>query len=163
MTQNLTEAAGLPAYETSNHAKPGQQSQHNLAYWRGEPYVGIGPGAHGRLPGPVIGSAFAHQQIKRPEDWLAGVNGSGYGLETLEDIDPDERAIETIMMGLRLKEGISVPAFGTRFSRGIHHYLDNEAIAGLMADGYAKMDEKTMALTAKGAPLMNFLLAKMIK
>ncbi len=163
ITQELTEAAGLPAYETSNHAKTGQQSRHNLAYWRGEPYVGIGPGAHGRLPGRNIGSAYAHQQIKRPEDWLAGVNASGCGLEVLEEIDPGERAVETIMMGLRLKEGISVPVFDARFARGIHHYLDSKAITDLVVDGYVTEDKKTVALTAKGAPLLNFLLAKMIK
>lgn len=163
VTQELTKAAGLPAYETSNHAKPGQQSRHNLAYWRGEPYVGIGPGAHGRLPGQSVGSAYAHRQIKRPEDWLAAVNATGCGLDTLEEVDANERAVETIMMGLRLKEGISVPTFATRFNRDIQQYLDSETIAELIVGGYVKMDEKTLALTPKGAPLLNFLLTKIIR
>ncbi len=163
LTQERTEAAGLPAYETSNHAKTGERSRHNLAYWRGEPYVGIGPGAHGRLPGRNFGSAYAHQQIKRPEDWLASVNAVGNGLATLEEIDPNERAVETIMMGLRLKEGISVPAFNARFAQGIQNYLDNKAIAELAVDGYVLTNKDTLALTVKGAPLLNFLLAKMIK
>lgn len=163
LTQEQTEAAGLPAYETSNHANLGQQSHHNLAYWRGEPYVGIGPGAHGRLPGRNTGSAYAHQQIKRPEDWLASVNAAGCGLETLEEIDPNERAVETIMMGLRLKEGISLPAFNARFTQGIQHYLDNKVITELAADGYVVKSKDALALTAKGAPLLNFLLTKIIK
>jgi len=162
LTQELTEKAGLPSYETSNHAKPGQQSQHNLAYWRGEPYVGIGPGAHGRLPGPVVGSAYAHQQVKRPEDWLAAVNLIGCGLENLADIDRDERAVEAIMMGLRLREGISLPAFNARFGRPVIHYLDGNAVSDLEADGYVCSGENALSITPKGAPLLNFLLPKLI-
>ena len=162
LTQNLTEKAGLPSYETSNHAKPGQQSQHNLAYWQGEPYVGIGPGAHGRLPGLGVGSAYAHQQIKRPEDWLAAVNLTGCGLESLAEINRDERAVEAIMMGLRLREGISLPAFKTRFGNPVSHYLDATAVSDLEVDGYIYQRESAISVTPKGAPLLNFLLPKLI-
>lgn len=162
LTQTLTASAGLPAYETSNHAKPGQYSRHNMAYWQGKPYVGIGPGAHGRLPGTKTGSAFAHQQVKRPEDWLAKVNALGCGVEKIEEIQRDERAIETIMMGLRLKEGISLPDFKGSFNRGIDQYLDNKMVAELTAGGYITKNDSAISVTSKGAPLLNFLLSKLI-
>lgn len=161
-TQSLTEKAGLPAYETSNHARLGEESQHNLAYWRGEPYVGIGPGAHGRLPGVSVSSAYAHHQVKRPEDWLAAVNTNGCGLEGIEEINRDDRAIEAIMMGLRLREGISLLAFKSRFGADIKQYLDTAAIAELAAEGYVTEQSDSLAITAKGAPLLNFLLPKII-
>jgi oxygen-independent coproporphyrinogen-3 oxidase len=161
-TQLMTEEAGLPAYETSNHAKTGQQSEHNLAYWRGEPYVGIGPGAHGRLPGLGVGTAYGHQQIKRPEDWLNTVQATGCGLESLEEIDRESRAIEAIMMGLRLREGVNLPAFRDRFGLDIKQFLDNDAVADLIAEGYLQESENRLAVTAKGTPLLNFLLPKII-
>ncbi len=162
LTQELTERAGLPSYETSNHAKAGQQSRHNLAYWQGESYVGIGPGAHGRLPGFGVGAAYAHQQIKRPEDWLTAVNLAGCGLESLTEIDRDERAVEAIMMGLRLGEGISLPAFNARFGRPVSHYLDGNAVSDLETDGYICASANALSITPKGAPLLNFLLPKLI-
>ena len=102
LTQELTTASGLPAYEISNHAKPGQESQHNLAYWQGSYYVGIGPGAHGRLPSE--NGLLAHQQIKRPEDWLKAVEENGAGIEETEEISTQEAQVERVMMGLRLKK-----------------------------------------------------------
>lgn len=161
-TQLMTENAGLPAYETSNHAKPGEQSAHNLAYWRGKPYVGIGPGAHGRLPGASVGAAYGHQQIKRPENWLAAVEAFGCGLESLEVINRDERAVEAIMMGLRLQEGICLPTFRDRFGLSTKELLDNDAVSDLNAEGYLLETKDRLTVTAKGAPLLNFLLPKII-
>lgn len=161
-TQDLTEKMGLPAYETSNHARDGEQSQHNLAYWRGEPYVGIGPGAHGRLPGHDTGSAFGHQQIKRPEDWLEAVNTNGCGLEHIEEINRNDRAVEAIMMGLRLREGIDLKAFHSRFGVNVDRYLDKTAIATLSEDGYMRETAEVLAVTPKGALLLNFLLPKIL-
>lgn len=161
-TQNLTEKAGLPAYETSNHAKLGEESQHNLAYWRGEPYVGIGPGAHGRLPGGSLGAAYGHQQVKRPEDWLAAVTTNGCGLENIEEINRDDRAVEAIMMGLRLKEGICLQTFKSRFGQDATTYLDKAAVADLTTDGYMQRNTGMLALTGKGVPLLNFLLPKIL-
>lgn len=161
-TQLMTEKAGLPAYETSNHAKPGQQSRHNLAYWRGESYVGLGPGAHGRLPGTDTGAAIGHQQIKRPEDWLAAVNANGCGLDSMEEINRNDRAVEAIMMGLRLQEGISTAVFKERFGQNIDWYLDSASVADLLSDGYLSKNKDTLAVTSKGAPLLNFLLPKII-
>jgi oxygen-independent coproporphyrinogen-3 oxidase len=162
LTQSMTETAGLPAYETSNHAKPGQESAHNLAYWQGNAYVGIGPGAHGRLPGISFGSAVAHHQIKRPEDWLKAVNKHGIGLEALENITKDERAVETIMMGLRLRSGISSNQFSKQFGASLLDYLDTDTLSELEKDGFLISSESALSLTPKGAPLLNFLLPKLI-
>lgn len=162
LTQDMTEAAGLPAYETSNHARSGQQSQHNLAYWRGDPYVGIGPGAHGRLPGQRRGEAFAHHQVKRPEAWLKAVQSNGVALAELETIGADERAVETIMMSLRLREGLSINKFERQFAVSPLTYMDRGALDELVGTGYLTRGENHIAATRKGAPLLNFLLQKLL-
>ncbi len=162
VTQEMTARAGLPAYETSNHARLGEQSQHNLAYWQGRPYVGIGPGAHGRLPSDTQGAAIAHQQVKRPEDWLKAVAKTGNGLECFEAINPTERAIEAIMMGLRLTQGISVPWFAEQFKHSPMHFFNPSEYSALLADGYMARQGDYISLTEKGRPVLNFILQKLL-
>lgn len=162
LTQEMTAEAGLPAYEISNHARPGEQSRHNLAYWQGRPYVGIGPGAHGRLPSNRRGAATGHQQVRRPEDWLDAVSKSGIGLLDIETIEPEDRAIEAVMMGLRLAEGISRKNFENQFSRKLDSMFDARAMAELRADGYLFDQTGHIGLTAKGAPVLNFILQKLL-
>ena len=99
-TQALTEAAGLPAYEISNHARRGEESRHNLAYWRYRPYLGVGPGAHGRRGG------LATLRHKKPENFLSALARNGSGLAEETPLTTDERASEALLMGLRLKEGV---------------------------------------------------------
>lgn len=106
LTQELTAAAGLHPYEISNHARPGEESRHNLTYWRYGPYAGIGPGAHGRLPTPA--AHFATATERNPERWLAQVEGAGHGLIELEPLSPEARTDEMLLMGLRLMEGIDL-------------------------------------------------------
>lgn len=121
--------AGLPAYEISNHARPGAECRHNLVYWRGEEYAGIGPGAHGRLD---IGERrFATATEKRPEAWLMRVESLGHGLVVDEALMREERADEYLLMGLRLAEGID-PA---RYAAIAGRQLDEKRIAMLKADG----------------------------
>ena len=103
-TQALLGAAGLPAYEISNHARPGQESRHNLVYWRYGDYVGIGPGAHGRLT--LDGTRLATRTLRVPERWLAAVESDGNGEEPREQVDAGPQLVEALMMGLRLTEGI---------------------------------------------------------
>ena len=105
MTQDRLAAAGLPAYEISNHARPGAECRHNLAYWRYQDYVGIGPGAHGRLT--RAGANLATRQYRLPEKWLAAVEANGTGIEETTPIDRDTAIEEMLMMGLRLVEGVS--------------------------------------------------------
>src|SRR5438034_6685537 len=104
VTQEVCAGHGLPAYEISNHARKGAQCQHNLVYWRGEEYAGIGPGAHGRLDIDGVRHAIATE--KRPEAWLTRVEASGHGIVTDDHLNSEERADEFLLMGLRLAEGI---------------------------------------------------------
>jgi oxygen-independent coproporphyrinogen-3 oxidase len=106
ITQEVTEAAGLPAYEVSNHAKPGAESRHNLTYWRYGDYAGIGPGAHGRLT--AGGRKFATATERNPEAWLKAVNTDGHGMIDNESLERDEQADEMLLMGLRLREGLDL-------------------------------------------------------
>lgn len=161
-TQDMCEAANLPAYETSNHAKTGEESQHNLIYWRGQPYIGIGPGAHGRLSYGSTGAAHAHMQIKRPEDWLKAVEKQGHGLNDIEFVSADERAVEAVMMGLRLKEGINKERFRNLFNREVDDVLNLQAMKGLSSDRYIENSETFLKVTPKGTLLVNHIIEKII-
>ncbi len=105
-TQDITASLGLPAYEVSNHARPGAESRHNLTYWRYGDYAGIGPGAHGRLT--MSGRKLATATERRPEDWLSAVAAHGHGMIVEDELEPDEQADELLIMGLRLREGIDL-------------------------------------------------------
>lgn len=106
VTQKMTEARGLPAYEVSNHAAPGEESRHNLLYWRYGPYVGAGPGAHGRML--AGGERRATATEKNPERWMELVETRGHGLVADEPLTPEEQADEALLMGLRLTEGLDM-------------------------------------------------------
>jgi putative oxygen-independent coproporphyrinogen III oxidase len=106
ITQAVTEAAGLPAYEVSNHARPGAESRHNLTYWRYGDYAGIGPGAHGRLTSG--GRKFATATERNPEAWLDAVRTQGHGMIDNESLELEEQADEMLLMGLRLREGLDL-------------------------------------------------------
>jgi oxygen-independent coproporphyrinogen-3 oxidase len=110
-TQELTAAAGLPAYEISNHARPGDESRHNLNYWRYGEYVGVGPGAHGRL----LVNRLRHATVaeRHPETWVEQVERAGHGLTTVEALTADEEADEMLLMGLRLAEGLDLARLET--------------------------------------------------
>jgi putative oxygen-independent coproporphyrinogen III oxidase len=116
-TQALTAAHGLPAYEVSNHARPGAESRHNLTYWRYGDYAGIGAGAHGRLA--VGGVKFATSTERMPEKWLELVETRGAGHVDIEELDAEEQADEMLLMGLRLTEGIELPRWEALAGRSI--------------------------------------------
>lgn len=118
MTQEVCTNHGMPAYEVSNHAKPGAESQHNLNYWRYGDYVGLGPGAHGRIT--ANGQKFATVAEKHPETWLKLVEQQGHGITELEQLNGEDQADELLLMGLRLKEGIDV----NRWQSLSHRQLD---------------------------------------
>jgi putative oxygen-independent coproporphyrinogen III oxidase len=128
-TQETCDKAGLPAYEISNHAREGAESRHNLVYWRGDEYAGIGPGAHGRIE--EDGKRFATATEKRPESWLMRVEGFGHGLVVDEMLTREERADEYLLMGLRLAEGIDPRRYEALSGRP----LDEKRIAILRAEG----------------------------
>ena len=152
-TQELTEAAGLPAYEISNHARPGEASRHNLLYWRYGEYVGIGPGAHGR---PILASGRrATAQLRKPEAWLEAVEARGHATETDEAVPAAERREELLMMGLRLAEGVPLARFA---SEGVSPPDAGE----LIADGFLALDDGRLRATPKGRPLLNAVLARLL-
>jgi putative oxygen-independent coproporphyrinogen III oxidase len=158
-TQAALEAAGLPAYEISNHARPGQECRHNLAYWRGHDYLGVGPGAHGRLTsGPA---RFATRQMKAPETWLAAVEERGHGTEEFVRLTPDERRSEMVMMGLRLAEGITRDRFfaatGMNFDEAF-----GDRLTPLVDGGFVELDEHVLRATASGRQRLNALLGNLL-
>ena len=117
LTQELCDAAGLPAYEVSNHARPGEQSCHNLLYWRSRDWAGVGPGAHGRRTS-ILGRA-ATTQLRSPEAWIAAVNANGSGRESEDLLDATQICEEALLMGLRLTEGIDDARFCALTGRSI--------------------------------------------
>ncbi|GHF15627.1 coproporphyrinogen III oxidase [Kordiimonas sediminis] len=157
LTQDMTTRAGLPAYEVSNHARAGQQSRHNLAYWSGLPYYGIGPGAHGRLVSKN-NMYLAHQQIRRPEDWVQKVDQYGHGTESTVSLDPVDRFTEQVMMGLRLMDGINIRAKATTLGISAKDHIDFTKIDDLITDGFMQQDQDMLKFTPKGLPVMNFIL-----
>jgi putative oxygen-independent coproporphyrinogen III oxidase len=126
LTQAMTEAAGLPAYEISNHARPGEESRHNLAYWLYRPYLGIGPGAHGRRAG------IATARHKKPENFLSALARNGSGLAEETELAPLDAAREALLMGLRLRDGVSLDA--------VTDALDLEAVARLERQGLVRRE-----------------------
>jgi len=153
-TQALCEAAGLPAYEISNHARPGEESRHNLVYWRGGAYVGVGAGAHGRLPGAEGWRATATERA--PERWLAAVEAHGHGLAVDEAVADADRADELLLMGMRLTEGFD-PG---RYAHLAGHPLAPERIAALAEDGFvATTPDGRLVTTPRGRLVLNAVLA----
>ena len=155
LTQELCEAAGLPAYEVSNHARPGSESRHNLLYWRGCDYAGIGPGAHSRIS--QDGAKRALAAIKSPEDWRASVEACGQGLASDEALSGEEAAEEYLLMGMRLSEGIDL----TRFAAICGRALDEARIASLEQDGLVARDGRRLAATPKGRLVLDRLIVEL--
>ena len=128
VTQDIMNAAGLPAYEVSNHAASGEESRHNLVYWRYDDYVGIGPGAHGRVT--LDGKKYATRAHRAPEKWLELVCQSGHGLMPQEEVSPESQFQERLMMGLRLSEGVPTATRRTPSTRSAAMTAPAVAIAG---------------------------------
>jgi putative oxygen-independent coproporphyrinogen III oxidase len=154
VTQEICAAHGLPAYEISNHARPGGECRHNLVYWRAHEYAGIGPGAHGRLD--IAGDRHATATEKRPEPWLARVEKEGHGLVTDEVLTTAEHADEFLLMGLRLAEGIDP----TRYTQIAGRPLEPDRIAMLRQHDLIEMTPAgRMRVTLSGFPLLDSVVA----
>lgn len=154
LTQELCENAGLPAYETSNHAVPGHESVHNRIYWNAGEWVGIGPGAHGRLN--LDGHRTATEALRAPKPWLDAVL-NGTGAETRTPLPPEDAAAEYLMMGLRLAEGISLQRHAAH-----GHPLDQETLDHLEQLGMIEIDGDTLRTTRQGRPLLNAILRELL-
>jgi putative oxygen-independent coproporphyrinogen III oxidase len=153
-TQEICAAHGLPAYEISNHARPGGECRHNLVYWRGHEYAGIGPGAHGRLD--IAGTRRATATEKRPEAWLERVASEGHGLVTDDALTRDEMADEFLLMGLRLAEGIDTARYAALAGRP----LDPARIAALREHGLVETTPTgRLRVTLPGFPVLDAVVA----
>lgn len=154
LTRDICADRGLPAYEVSNHAKLGEESRHNLTYWRYGDYVGVGPGAHGRVS--LDGDLVATVQTRKPEDWLKKP------LELEELLDVQMQAEEMIMMGLRLTEGICRADFDARIGRPLEEFINQEKQDYLRDAGFLTSSPTHLCLSGKGMPLLNQVLAQLL-
>jgi oxygen-independent coproporphyrinogen-3 oxidase len=160
LTQEMMEAAGRPAYEISNHARPGAESRHNLTYWRYGDYVGIGPGAHGRLM--LAAEKIATRQHRAPEAWLAAVEAGGHATRTRDVVPPPDRAAEMLMMGLRLAEGVSRAAFRAETGKDLAEAIDGASLARLADAGYVILDDVALRATPNGRQRLDAVLAALL-
>jgi oxygen-independent coproporphyrinogen-3 oxidase len=152
LTQEVCDAAGMPAYEVSNHARPGSESRHNLIYWRGGDYVGIGPGAHGRMT--LDGTRWATEAPKAPGAWLALVEAGKAGERPRTALSTMDRAEEYLLMSLRLVEGMEISRYETMADRP----LDRVRLADLDALGLARAVGDRVQVTAAGRMVLNAII-----
>ncbi len=155
-TQDICESAGLPAYETSNHARQGEESRHNLIYWRYGDYAGVGPGAHGRLS--LHGNRWATEAPRDPQTWLTQVEASGAGEMPREALTRGEQATEMLMMGMRLSEGVDL----TRYSSLAGAPLDSQAIVELQELGMVEVESGRLRTMRQGRPVLNAILRALL-
>jgi oxygen-independent coproporphyrinogen-3 oxidase len=154
LTAAVTAGAGLPAYEISNHARPGDESRHNLAYWRYRDYAGVGPGAHGRRGG------VATQRHRKPENFLSALARNGHGIVEEREIPAAERGAEALLMGLRLAEGVDLDQVATLAGRDP---VDRDAVARLEQQGLVAQDGARLRATPAGMLLLDSILAEVVR
>jgi oxygen-independent coproporphyrinogen-3 oxidase len=154
------ERAGLPAYEISNHARPGEESRHNLTYWRYGDYIGVGPGAHGRLT--IDGTKLATRQHRAPEAWLDAVEREGHATRQWLEVDAAARLSEMVMMGLRLAEGIPAARFMAEAGAPIGEALDAQRLTRLIEGGFLELDDERLKATAEGRARLDSVLGALL-
>jgi|SoiMethySBSTD1v2_1073268.scaffolds.fasta_scaffold440490_2 putative oxygen-independent coproporphyrinogen III oxidase len=157
LTQSVTAAAGLPAYEISNHARPGEECRHNLLYWRYGEYAGIGAGAHGRLVGR--NGRLATSTERQPERWLAAVEANGHGMVEASTLSLSEQADEALLMGLRLSEGIDLDHLRTIADA----YPSEPTVERLIARGLIERKAHHLRATAMGRPVLNAVVVELAR
>jgi oxygen-independent coproporphyrinogen-3 oxidase len=154
-TRAMTASAGIPAYEISNHARPGAESRHNLAYWRYRDYAGVGPGAHGRRGG------LATVRRKKPENWLAAIARNQHGIEVEEPLAPFFRSSEALLMGLRLREGVDLARVAGLAGADIADVVDERAIARL--PDLIRREGDRLRVTDRGMLLLDAILLQVVR
>ncbi len=165
ITRNVARAAGLADYEISNHSLPGQECRHNLVYWRGEDYLGIGPGAHGRLPKHEQKAEITIetvQEIRLPSAWLTAVQSGGGGTQKRTILKREERFQEILLMGLRLTEGIDFKRFEKLFGTPLMTQLDTQKLGRLIDGGFLEKRKNALSATDEGRQRLNAVLAALI-
>jgi oxygen-independent coproporphyrinogen-3 oxidase len=153
-TRAITAAAGLPAYEISNHARQGAESRHNLTYWRYGDYAGVGPGAHGRRGG------MATLRRKKPENWIAAIERNRHGIEREDPLTPQEQAVEALLMGLRLGEGIDLMRIEALASSAPP--IDTRALERLEAQRLVMREGTRLRVTDAGMPVLEAILRELV-
>ena len=156
LTQAMTLAAGLPAYETSNHARPGEESRHNLTYWRYQDYAGIGPGAHGRRGG------FATLRHKKPENFLNAIDQRGHAIAEQSLLQPADQASEALVMGLRLSEGINLATLENRFGIDRNALIDWGKFDYLASQDLLWREGARIGVAEKGRSLLDAILGEIV-
>lgn len=159
-TAEITARHGLTDYEVSNYARPGSESRHNLTYWRYGDYLGLGPGAHGRV---TEGDAlFATRRHRAPEPWADLVERTGTGQTSQDRLDPQERAREMLLMGLRVKEGISLPRFAARTGLTLEQATDPTILQAALEENYLHRTATTLSATPEGRLRLEALLHALV-
>lgn len=164
MTREILQNAGLPAYEISNHAQKGAECRHNLVYWRGEDYVGIGPGAHGRISRPSKDNYDIEMTLawRAPGAWLGQVQKSGSGLHKRQKLGLSERRDELFLMGLRLAEGVSAERFQRQTGISLEDSLNEGALEALIGENYLICDTDGIRATEAGLLRLDAVLAHLL-
>jgi putative oxygen-independent coproporphyrinogen III oxidase len=160
LTQEQLSEARLPAYEISNHARSGGESRHNLTYWHYGDYLGIGPGAHGRLT--LDGEKFATRQHRAPEAWLAAVEAAGHATRQRDPVAAEERLSELLMMGLRTVDGVRRSRVVTECGRPLEAALDPARLGRLIDGGFLLLDEAGLRATAAGRQRLNAVISDLL-
>jgi oxygen-independent coproporphyrinogen-3 oxidase len=160
VTQGLCEGAGLPGYEISNHAKPGQKCAHNMVYWRSGDWLGIGPGAHGRLTSGA--DRIATTQHRSPESWLKAVETDGSGAGPEHPLDAAARLEESVLMAMRLAEGLSKTRFTHQTGRSFENAFGGVPLH-LMGEGFVEMTDGALRTTPKGRLVLNQIVARLVE
>ena len=155
ITQEMTADAGCPAYEISNHAKPGEECQHNLVYWQAQDWLGIGPGAYGRFF--KDGTRFELRSRRDPAAWLDDVETYGHGIDIESEDSLTDYAHEAVMMGMRLKDGVDLERIALR-AGVIEDWFDQSRTAILEDEGLVRFEEGRLSLTDDGKPVLNAVL-----
>jgi putative oxygen-independent coproporphyrinogen III oxidase len=156
LTQAMTGAAGIPAYEISNHARPGQESRHNLTYWRYGDYAGIGPGAHGRR------TDQATVRHKKPENWMNAVARNGHGAQSEDPLAAEDRAREALLMGLRLREGVDLDRIVALSGIARARLVDDRAVTRLIGLRLINRQDSRIQVTPAGMLLLDAILPEIV-
>lgn len=161
LTQDILSAGGLPAYEISNHARPGQESRHNMIYWRYSDYIGVGPGAHGRLT--MERQKFATREHSAPEIWLEKAGQSGEAAHPYEPLSRRDRFLEALMMGLRLEEGVSVQRLEAEGDASLDDFLDRSKMQDLQNQGWLNLSSERLRLEREGLLRLNAVIPYILR
>lgn len=157
LTQDIMEKAGMPAYEISNHAKAGHESRHNLIYWQGDDYIGIGPGAHGRITQNSRCSAI--HQVYNPDLWLKAISEKGTAEQKRKSLSGDDRILELLLMGLRLRDGIEKAHFKTLTGKNLKDCLDPDGLQKLIENDYVEWTQSHLRTTKIGRKCLDAVLS----